>query len=41
MVSSSPLRKEASDGSEMVSQVLFGEPLNVLQIQENWIEIET
>jgi hypothetical protein len=41
MVSSSPLRKEASDGSEMVSQVLFGEPVNVLQIQENWIEIET
>jgi hypothetical protein len=41
MVSSSPLRKEASDGSEMVSQVLFGEPVNVIQIQENWIEIET
>ena len=41
MVSCSPLRKEASDGSEMVSQVLFGEPLNVLQIQENWIQIET
>lgn len=41
LVSCSPLRKEAGDSSEMVSQVLFGEPLNVLEIKENWIQIET
>jgi len=40
-VSSSPLRKEANDAAEMVSQLLFGEPLKVVQIHENWIEIET
>jgi hypothetical protein len=41
MVSCSPLRKDANDGSEMISQLLFGEPLNILQVQDNWIQIET
>jgi gamma-D-glutamyl-L-lysine dipeptidyl-peptidase len=41
MVATSPLRSEAKDSAEMVSQLLFGEPIHVKQIQENWIEVET
>jgi hypothetical protein len=38
-VSISPLRKENSDSSEMVSQLLFGEVFEVLEIQNNWTKI--
>ena len=41
LVSISPIRKEAKDSSEMVSQLLFGEPVNVIQIIGSWVEIET
>lgn len=34
-----PLRKEPSDGSEMVSQLLFGEPLRVVEKGEKWIGV--
>lgn len=40
-VAISPLRKEAADASEMVSQLLFGEPIEVLKIADNWIHIRT
>jgi len=31
-----PLRAEVDDRSEMVSQVLFGETLDVLEMRSNW-----
>lgn len=31
-----PLRKEASDRSEMISQVLFGEHFEIIDEQKNW-----
>ena len=34
-----PLRKEASDSSEMVSQLLFGEHFKVLEKRKNWSKI--
>ena len=41
LVSISPIRREAKDSSEMVSQLLFGEPVKVIQIIGSWVEIET
>ncbi len=35
-----PLRKEANDRSEMVSQVLFGEHFSILELQQNWTKIK-
>ena len=34
-----PLRKEADDRSEMVSQVLFGETLDLMNMKDNWIRV--
>ncbi|NVK53903.1 MAG: C40 family peptidase [Flavobacteriaceae bacterium] len=34
-----PLRKESSDVSEMISQVLFGEHFKVLEKRKNWSKI--
>lgn len=36
-----PLRGEASERSEMVSQLLFGETYEVLEITDNWLKIKT
>ena len=36
-----PLRANASDTAEMVSQVLFGEIVELLETQEKWIKIAT
>ncbi|HEY4539160.1 MAG TPA: C40 family peptidase [Faecalibacter sp.] len=38
-VSVSPLRSEARDSSEMVSQVLFGEKVEILEELEKWSKI--
>jgi hypothetical protein len=38
-VSIMPLRAEADDRSEMVSQVLFGETLDVLEMRSNWARV--
>ena len=38
-VSVSPLRSAAADSSEMVSQVLFGEKVEVLEELEKWSKI--
>jgi hypothetical protein len=40
-VSVAPIRKEASDASEMVSQLLFGEPIEVIAHGQPWIKIRT
>lgn len=40
-VSISPIRKEAKDQSEMVSQLLFGELIEVLEQQKQWLKIRT
>lgn len=39
-VSVSPLRSENSDRSEMVSQVLFGEKVEILEQKDSWIKIK-
>jgi len=36
-----PLRAEASERSEQVSQVLFGEIFEIVEWQENWVKIIT
>ena len=38
-VSVSPLRSAAADSSEMVSQVLFGEKVEVLEELEKWSKV--
>lgn len=40
-VSISPLRAAASDEAEIVSQLLFGEPIRVINLDANWVEINT
>ena len=39
-VSVAPLRSEARDSSEMVSQVLFGEKLIILEELEKWTKVQ-
>lgn len=39
-VSVSPLRAEPSDRSEMVSQTLFGEKVEILESKKNWAKIK-
>jgi cell wall-associated NlpC family hydrolase len=41
LLSAVALRKEASDASEMVSQLLFGELCNIIEQQNNWYFIES
>ncbi len=42
LVSLSPLRAEAKDDSEMVSQLLFGETVRIIEeINHSWVKIET
>lgn len=36
-----PLRAEPSERSEMVSQLLFGELFEIMELQDNWIRIIT
>ena len=35
-----PLRREATDASEMVNQVLFGESFEVLEKEKKWSKIK-
>ncbi|WP_153042588.1 SH3 domain-containing protein [Rufibacter ruber] len=35
-----PVRREPSDKSEMISQLVFGECYQVLQTQEKWLQIQ-
>jgi hypothetical protein len=41
LVSVSPIRKDASDSSEIVSQLLFGEPIEIILFGEPWVKIQT
>ena len=36
-----PLRGEASERAEMVSQLLFGDSYEVLETEDNWLKIKT
>lgn len=36
----SPMRADHSDGSEMVSQLLFGDAVSILNTHENWLLVE-
>ncbi len=40
-VAAAPLRAEARDSSEMVSQILFGEPVEILAFGFPWIKVRT
>lgn len=40
-VAAAPVRKEASHRSEMTNQLLFGEPMRVLETQEEWVRIQS
>lgn len=40
-VAVAPLRESASDASEMISQLLFGEPVEVLEIQQQWRKVRS
>ena len=35
-----PVRKEPSDNSEMVSQLLFGEMIEIINKQDNWRKVK-
>jgi hypothetical protein len=41
MVSIAPLRKEASDASEIISQLLFGEPVEILSFGKPWVKVQS
>jgi hypothetical protein len=41
LLSIAPLRKEASDRSEMTSQILYGEHLEILDTQEKWLMVRS
>ena len=40
-VTIAPMRAEPNDRAEMISQLLFGELVEIIQKNENWIKIET
>lgn len=40
-VSVIPIRAENSDKSEIISQLLFGESVDILQVEKNWTKIKT
>jgi len=40
-VAIAPLRANKSDSAEMVSQILFGEIVTILETSDNWVSIET
>ncbi|MFN5416313.1 MAG: NlpC/P60 family protein [Flavobacteriia bacterium] len=40
-VAISPIRKENADPSEMVSQMLFGEVVEIIEIKDNWTNVRT
>ena len=40
-VSAAPVRVEPSHRTEMVNQILFGETMEVLQVNDEWIKVRT
>ena len=41
MVPISPVRSEAKDVSEISTQLLFGEPVIIISLEESWVRIKT
>ena len=37
----SPMRSAPNDAAEIVSQILFGEPVRIIELNENWTKIQT
>ena len=35
------MRKSSNDASEIVSQLLFGEPIEILSVNDNWAQIKS
>ena len=40
-VTTAPIRAEKRDASEMISQLLFGEPIEILEIENSWLKIQS
>ena len=40
-VANAPLRSASADQSEIVSQLLFGEPIKIISLEKNWAHIKT
>jgi cell wall-associated NlpC family hydrolase len=40
-LANAPLRSAPKDQSEIVSQLLFGEPIEIIQVEKNWSHIKT
>ncbi len=40
-IACSPLRENASDAGEIVSQLLFGEPVKIISVKDNWAKIKS
>ena len=40
-VSIAPIRAEKRDAAEMVTQLLFGEPIEILEIENSWLKIQS
>jgi cell wall-associated NlpC family hydrolase len=40
-VSVAPIRAEKRDAAEMVTQLLFGEPIEILEIENSWLKIQS
>src|SRR6218665_1229336 len=40
-VSIAPLRADSSDKSEIVSQFLYGESADIIEVKDNWTKIKT
>ena len=40
-IACSPLRESANDASEIVSQLLFGEPILIISVKDNWAQIKS
>lgn len=40
-IACSPLREAPNDASEIVSQLLFGEPVKIISVKDNWAQIKS
>ena len=40
-VTTAPIRMEKRDASEMISQLLFGEPIEILEVENSWLKIQS
>ena len=40
-IACAPLRESSNDASEIVSQLLFGEPIEIISVNDNWAQIKS